>query len=167
MTLQEARRLHAFNSWATNRIFEACAALSAEELGQDLKSSHRSILGTLTHLVGAERIWLSRFLKTPENRMVDPAEVPTLASLKTAWEKIGFEQARWLGGMNDRTLAETFVMTTSDGTRYTHTFDEGLRHLVDHSTYHRGQVVTLLRQLGHTPPNTGMIRFFRETRPGT
>jgi len=37
-----------------------------------------------------------------------------------------------------------------------------VRHAVDHSTYHRGQIVTLLRQVGVTPPNTGLIVFYRE-----
>ena len=37
-----------------------------------------------------------------------------------------------------------------------------MRHVVNHSTYHRGQLATQLRQLGHTPPNTDFIRFLRE-----
>jgi uncharacterized damage-inducible protein DinB len=165
MTLQEIKMLNAYNAWATNRMFQALEALPPEEIMRDLKSSHRSIHGTLTHLVGAEKIWLSRMTGTPDKTMLKPADVPAIADLKAMWEQTGFATARFLGGMNDRRLLETFTMTTSTGEQFTHVYAQALQHVVDHSTYHRGQVVTLMRQLGHTPPNTGMITFFRETGP--
>jgi uncharacterized damage-inducible protein DinB len=49
-----------------------------------------------------------------------------------------------------------------DGHPYAHPLEKLMRHVVNHSTYHRGQLATQLRQLGHTPPNTDFIRFLRE-----
>jgi len=163
MTLHEARLLHAFNSWATQKIFDALAPLPAEQLTRDMKASHGSIHGTLTHLVGAEKMWLSRWIGKPDAAMLKPDDVPTISALKAVWEKTGFETARWLGTLTDRKLEETFTMTTAKGITYTHTFAQALQHVADHGTYHRGQIITLLRQLGVTPPSTGLIRFFRET----
>ncbi len=165
MTLQEIKTLVAYNAWATNRIFEAVETLPPEEAMQDMKSSHKSIHGTLTHLVGAEKIWLSRMVGTPDKGMIKPPDVPTIADAKSAWEQTGFATARFLGTMTDRKLQETFTMSTAKGEQFTHSFAQALQHVVDHSTYHRGQVITLMRQMGHTPPNTGMISFFRETAP--
>ena len=163
MTLQESKLLHAFNSWATNKILDAVATMPADDIVRDMKSSHGSIHGTLTHLVAAEKIWLSRWLGSPDSQLMQPSAVPTLADLRAAWEKVGHETARWLGTMTDRKLQETFTMT-SKGESFTHTFAQAFQHVVDHSTYHRGQVITLIRQLGAQPPSTGLIAFLRETR---
>jgi uncharacterized damage-inducible protein DinB len=167
MTLQEIKMLNAYNAWATNKIFEALEALTPEETSRDLKSSHKSIHGTLTHLTGAEKMWLSRLTGTPDKAMVTPAELPSVADIKALWEQTGFAAAKFLGSMTDRKLQETFTMSTSTGEKFTHTYAQALQHVVDHSTYHRGQVITLMRQMGHTPPNTGMIRFFREIGQNT
>jgi uncharacterized damage-inducible protein DinB len=165
MTLQEIKTLVAYNAWATNRIFEAVEALPEGEAMRDMKSSHRNIHGTLTHLVGAEKIWLSRMAGTPDKAMIKPADVPTVADVKATWEQTGFATAKFLGTMTDRKLQETFTMSTAKGEQFTHSFGQALQHVVNHSTYHRGQVITLMRQMGQTPPDTGMISFFRETGP--
>ncbi len=49
-----------------------------------------------------------------------------------------------------------------DGQVFAHTLADLIRHVVNHSTYHRGQLVTMLRQLGHTPPSTDFTRYLRE-----
>jgi uncharacterized damage-inducible protein DinB len=163
MTLQEITILHAFNSWANQKIFDALAPLSVEQLEADMKASHRSLHGTLAHLLAAHSIWLSRWKGTPEEKLRDPGDFGSLADLKRFWEQIGYETARWLGTMSDRTLQETFTAAAPRGGTYRHTYWQAFQHVVDHSTYHRGQIITLLRQLGVTPPTTGLIAFYRET----
>jgi uncharacterized damage-inducible protein DinB len=164
MTLQEIKALIAYNSWATNRIFESMEALPTEETMRDMKSSHRSIHGTLTHLVGAEKMWLSRMSGTPDKAMIKPADVPTVADVKTTWEQTGFALAKFLGSQSDKKLAETFGFLTLTGEEFTYRYSEALQHVVNHSTFHRGQVVALMRQMGHKPPDTGLTIFIREAR---
>lgn len=162
MTLQEIRLLQAFSAWATNRVFNALESLPPEQYHQDMKASHGSIHGTLVHLVGAEKIWLARW----ENRkepFLTTTEVPTREELFALWERVGFATAKFLGTMSDARLQQTFVMRTSRGDQFEHTFQQALQHVVDHSTYHRGQVVAMMRQLGAEPPSTGLIQFYRET----
>jgi uncharacterized damage-inducible protein DinB len=163
MTLQEIKTLHAFNAWATNKIFDAVAQIPEDAYFKDMKASHGSIHGTLAHLAAAEKIWLLRWLGTPEEKLVGIGEVPTLSDLKTAWEGVGYDMAKFLGTMTDRKLQETFTMTNARGRVFTHTYWQAIQHVVDHSTYHRGQVVTLLRQQGFVPPATGLITFYRDT----
>lgn len=167
MTLQEIKLLHAYDSWANNRMFDAVAGLPADQYMKDLKASHGSIHGTLTHLVAAQKIWLSRFIGKPEQKLVTVAEAPTLTDLKKLWEKVGHDLAQFLGTMTDRKLAETFVMTTTSGKQFTHTYVQALQHVVNHSSYHRGQVAAMMRQVAAVPPNTDMIRFYRETARGS
>ena len=161
MTLQEAKLLYAFNAWATQRIFDVLAPLPAEMCTRDLHASHGSIQGTLTHLVASEKIYSAGLTGAPAPAM--PGGLPTIADLKETWEETGFAIARWLGTLTDRKLQEPCTITTATGTTHTHTIAQVLLHLVDHGTFHRGQIVTHLRQLGVTPPSTGMITFFRET----
>lgn len=167
MTLQEIKTLHAFNAWANNKIFNALDEIPTELYFKDMKSSHGSIHGTMTHLVAAEKIWLSRWIGTPETTLMGPGEVPTLKELKTTWERVGHGMAKFLGTMTDRKLQDTFPMSNSRGQAFRHVYWQAIQHVVDHSTYHRGQIITLLRQLGVIPPSTGLITFYRESSRGS
>lgn len=162
MTLSEARTLHAYSSWATNKIFETLSSLTQEQYTHGMNSSHGGIHGTMVHLVGAEKVWLERFQGSPQPFL---SENPpsTMSELRNIWENVGFDTAKWLGTMSDRRLSETFTMKTLKGETFTHQFGQAFQHLINHSSYHRGQIVTLLRQLGVKPPATDMIVFFRET----
>jgi len=162
MTLHETKTLHAYNSWADNRIFDALESLPEEQYLRDLKSSHGGLHGTMIHLVGAEKIWLERFRGEAQPFLTkDPP--PTLAALRKIWEDVGYQTAKWLGMMTDQKLAGTFAMKTLKGETQTHVFWQAFQHLVNHSSYHRGQIVTMLRQTGAPPPVTDMILFYRET----
>jgi uncharacterized damage-inducible protein DinB len=155
--------LFAYSAWATNALLNAIARMPPDQLRQDMKSSHGSIYGTLTHMVAAEKMWLSRWRGNPEPKLMTEDDVPALADLHALWERVGREIAAFLGTMNDRKLQEPLKVTTTKGDQVLHTYGQTFLHVVDHSTYHRGQVITLMRQLGVTPPSTGMIRFFRQT----
>ena len=161
MTLQEIKNLHAYNSWANNRLFDLLATLPVDQYMQDMKSSHGGIHGTLTHMVGAEKVWLERF-KGPVGPFLKAAEIPSLAALKKIWEEVGYDTARWLGIMTDKKLGESFVMKTSKGETYAHVYWQAFQHMINHSSYHRGQIVTMLRQLDIQPVSTDLILFYRE-----
>jgi len=163
MTLQEVKLLLAYNAWANNRVFDAVETISPEDLLRNLKTGHGSVHGTLTHMVAAEKLWLSRMAGSPDKAMVAPAEVPALADVKMLWETTGYAMAKFLGGLSDRKLQETFTMTLASGRTYTHQIWHGFQHVVDHSSYHRGQIAVLMRQLGYTPAVMGMMAFHRET----
>jgi len=162
MTFMELKLLHAFNAWASNRMFDVVEKMPGGDVTRDMKTSHGSIHGTFVHMVGAEKIWLSRWLGTPDRSFLSTAEVPTLTDIRTTWERVGLETARFVGTMNDRKLQETFTMTTAKGETFVHSYGQAFQHVVDHSTYHRGQIVAMMRQLGVAPPSTGLIVFFRE-----
>jgi uncharacterized damage-inducible protein DinB len=73
------------------------------------------------------------------------------------------ERGGFLAAFSERRLADTVVIKPTTGGEFAHTFRQMFRHTVDHSSYHRGQVVTLLRQLGIKPPVTGLIGFYRRS----
>lgn len=163
MTLQEAKTLHAYNSWANNRIFEAIEQLPNEQYMNDMKSSHGGIHGTFVHTIGAEKVWLERFNANPQP-FLKATEIPDAAELKKIWEKVGYDTAKWLGMMSDKKLNEIFEMKTLKGDVFKHIFWQAFQHVVNHSSYHRGQIITMLRQIGAKPVSTDLILFYRETK---
>ena len=162
MTLGEVRELFAYNAWANRRCFAALEPLPADVFFRDLKSSHGGLHGTLCHIVWAEQLWLNRWLAKPNPAVPQGRDLTTLAVARTRWEAIEAERAALLAGLGERRLDETMMVSPSIGGEYVHTFREMFRHAIDHSSYHRGQLVTLLRQVGGTPPGTGLIVFYRE-----
>jgi uncharacterized damage-inducible protein DinB len=163
MTLQEAKTLHAYNAWANNRIFNTVEKLSPEQYKQDLKSSHGGIHGTLVHMVGAEKVWVERFNGSPQ-QFLKVDEIADAADLYKIWEKAGYETAKWLSTMNDKRLNDSFEMKTLKGEVFRHVFWQAFQHVINHSSYHRGAVITMLRQLGAEGVSTDLIAFYRETQ---
>jgi len=166
LTLDEVRELFAYNAWANRRCFAALEPLPAEAYFRDLKSSHGGLHGTLCHIVWAEQLWLNRWLGKANPAVPQGRDLTTLAAARTRWEAIEAERAAFVAGLSERRLDETMTVSPSTGGEYVHSFREMFRHAIDHSSYHRGQLVTLLRQVGATPPSTGLIVFYREHRAG-
>ena len=166
MTADEVRELFAYNAWANRKLFDAAATLPEEHYFRDLRSSHGGIHGTLAHIVWAEQLWLCRWLGKPNPAAAQGRDLRTLAELRARWEDVETERAGFLAGVTDATLVERRGIKPSTGGEFQHTFREMFRHAIDHSSYHRGQVVTLLRQLGVQPPSTGLILYYR-ARPGS
>ena len=162
MTLDEAKELFAYDTWANEMVFDAVAELSEEELKKDLRTSHESVLSTLIHLVGAEIVWLSRW-KGGKAPLPDASEFPTLDSLRSKWSDVRDERDAFVASMSGEQLSESIEISSLSGESFSHTFAVMFRHLVNHSSYHRGQVVTLLRQLGRKPPGTDLIRYHRRS----
>ena len=160
--MNEFLELFAYNAWAHRIIFDALATLPAEEYARDLKSSFGGIHGTLAHIVWAEQLWLHRWLVRPNPEVAQGNDLRGLAGVRSRWEQVERERAAFVGGLADARLDETRVVKPSSGGEYVHTFRQMFRHFVNHSSYHRGQIVVFLRQLGHAAPNTDLIRFYRQ-----
>lgn len=161
MTTAEALELFAYNAWANRLIMDAAGALPGDVYLRDLKSSHGSIHGTLAHIVWAEHLWLNRWLQRPNPAVAQGKDLRAAPEVRARWEEIETERSRFLAGLGESQLAETRTVKPSTGGEYQHTFNQMFHHTVDHSSYHRGQIVTLLRQVGAVPPSTGLIVFYR------
>jgi uncharacterized damage-inducible protein DinB len=166
MTADEVRELFGYNAWANDLMFDAAAALAPEAYARDLKSSHGGIHGTLAHIVWAEDLWLRRWLGRPNPAVAQGGDLASLAAVRGRWREVEAERAAFLKGFPDTRLEETVLVRPSSGGEFRHSFREMFLHAVDHSSYHRGQVVTMLRQVGAVPPSTGLIYFYRSRATG-
>lgn len=159
--LNEVLELFAYNAWANRTIFDAVERLRDEQYFRDLKSSHGGVHGTLAHIVWAEHLWLNRWLVRPNPAVPQGRDLRSLGEVRVRWEEVEADRGRWLAELTDARLEETRAVKPSSGGEYVHTFRQMFGHLISHSSYHRGQVVTLLRQLGAKPPSTDLILYYR------
>jgi uncharacterized damage-inducible protein DinB len=164
MTLTEARELFAYGAWANDLAFAAAEELGAKELVATVESSFSSVRGTLGHIVAAEWVWLRRW--RGDSPSAAPAWVSdsSLANLKAQLAAVEAERSEYLAGLSDEDLDEAVAYRTLAGEEQSDVLASLIRHVVNHSTYHRGQVATQLRHLGRTPPTTDLIAYLRQGR---
>jgi len=148
MNKHDVEYLYEYNRWANFRVLDAVSKLTPEQFARDLQSSHRSVRDTLTHILAAEWIWLERWKEESPNALLDPADFPTVESVRRRLSEVANECAEFIDGLTDQSLGEAITYTNTKGEQWTYSLGHMLQHVMNHSTYHRGQVVTMLRQLG-------------------
>jgi len=157
--MDEIRRLYAFNRWATLRFLGAADGLTEEELARDMKSSFPSVLATLTHMYGAEWIWLERWRGRVPDSFPQRDALTSVAAVREHFGALWADQGAFLEALTDADLTRSVGWRSLAGDEYTGRLGDLLRHVVNHATYHRGQLATLVRQLGHTPPPTDLVLY--------
>lgn len=160
MLLAEVR----LSAWANRNLLDRCSALAPEDLERDLRISHSSILFTLRHICDGERVWLDCLSTTPDGGIWrlpqgTPPE-PSFAALSQIWPEIwaGFEP--WLEKLPESSLGIELMLQLPGGIERGFPRWKILRHVLNHSTMHRGQVVGMMRMLGHQPPATSAMDYY-------
>ena len=163
MHIEDAITLLDYHYWARDRMFDAVALLTPEQYTRDLGSSFTSVRDTIVHTYGAEWIWYSRWAGTSPTSPPDPAAFPDVPSIRDAWTSQGEKTKLFLGTAGSSNLNRVFKYRTLSGQPAESVFWHMLQHIVNHATYHRGQVTTMLRQMGAPAPESqDLIAFYRE-----
>jgi uncharacterized damage-inducible protein DinB len=166
MDRQDILTIFEYAIWAHNRTLDAVSALSAEQFTQNIQSSFPCVRDTLAHILAAEWAWLKRWRgESPANRPTG-ADFPTVASLRERFAAVDAERRAFIAGLPDEKLAGTFDYRDPAGNPARLPYLASMQHVVNHGTYHRGQITTMLRQLGATPVSTDLSRFFLERNAG-
>ncbi len=163
MTPDDLRSLVDYHYWATYRLLDAVDSLDVEPFTRDLQNSFPSVRDTLSHLHSAEWVWLSRlrgrsptaFL--PHDRFGQPADV------RRAWQETEADMRAYAAAADAQTLATVLEYRLMNGKPGATPVGTILQHVVNHGTYHRGQVTTMLRQLGGAAAKSqDLITYYRE-----
>ncbi len=157
MTPAEIRTHLKYSTWASQRVFEAAKKLNPDDLTRSVGASHGSILGTLSHIHFADRIWYSRVVDPNEPVIRDS----DLATLEKEWPAIQRKWEAWAEGIQDADLGRLIPSKSPDGITYQVPAEKVVLHLVNHNTLHRGQVMGMIRQLGIAPPATDLMMYYR------
>ncbi len=166
MNRDDIQLLFEYDRWANHSVLQAASALSAEQFTRDLGGSFGSVRDTLVHIISGEWGWLtiwketaltSAFVTELWDRIevsFDPNAYCDASAVKLKWAEVEKEQIEFVNGVTDVSLAR---MLPVRATRLS--LAHLMQHMANHSTYHRGQVSMMMRQLGAVPVATDFARF--------
>ena len=153
----------AYNMWANQRLTDCISNLSDEQINKEIKSSFKSIYATLLHMLDAESIWWQRV------KLQEQIDVPSLnftgsvLELANSLLKQSKQWKEWVDLATDAALEHEFIYRNSKKEQFKQPVSEVLLHLFNHQSYHRGQLITMLRQVElEQVPNTDLIAFVRK-----
>jgi uncharacterized damage-inducible protein DinB len=162
MNLQDLRTLLEYHYWARDRLLDALEALDSEQFTRDLGSSFKSIRDTVAHTYAAEWAWHSRWQGHSPTALLPADQFPDVASIRAAWSAHEAKVRAFLDELGDSGITRVFDYKLLSGQPGSTPFWQMLQHVVNHASYHRGQVTTMLRQVGAAPPKSmDMIAFYR------
>jgi uncharacterized damage-inducible protein DinB len=148
--------LVAYTRWADGCLLAACAELTPSQYTLELGGSFPSLQATVAHLAGSAKLWSLRLGGLPYAGLMPAAEIPDVstatARLAEAYAVFEGAAAGW-----EAAKAETFTYRNLAGVEMTKPRWQIFRHIVNHGTYHRGQIANMLRQLGVKPPTTDLL----------
>lgn len=163
MTFEALQLLVDYHYWARDRMFAAIESVPEHELRRPLGNSFSSVFDTVAHLCGADWVWRSRWEGVSPAALPAPETYGDLAGVRAAWQAEEQHIRALVARLGPEGVSRPLEYQTPDGRRQAQPFWQMLQHLVNHGTYHRGQVTTMLRQMALPAPKPmDLIAFYRE-----
>ncbi|MGB4843524.1 MAG: DinB family protein [Ferruginibacter sp.] len=153
----------AYTIWANQKIFDCMSNLSDEQINQEITSSFPSLSKTILHMWNAEAIWWQR-LKL-EEKIIVPGDnfTGSFTELIKQVNQQSIIWKEWVDNATETQLQHVFFYRNTKREEFKQPVYELLLHIMNHGTYHRGQLVTMLRQLGVDKiPSTDFTTFCRK-----
>ena len=160
MTQDEIRSLFGFNAWANHRVLDACAALTPGQFTQPAPSSFPTVHDTLRHIMGVEWLYLERLHDRYPTELLPGEQFDTVASMASRWATIKKGLDDYIRSPELGDLERIVEYKNMQGKHFRYSLRALLQHVVNHSTYHRGQVATQLREIGAKPLSTDLLRYY-------
>jgi uncharacterized damage-inducible protein DinB len=163
MNYEELESLLDYHYWARDRTFDAMVQLTAEQWAMPIESSFKSVRDTAVHMWAAELVWCARWQGNSPTGLQSSDTFPTAHSLRAPWQDLERNVRSVLRELGPQGIARRFEYKTLAGQPQSSLFWQMLQHVVNHASYHRGQLTTMLRQVGASAPKTmDLIAFYRE-----
>ena len=162
MNLEDLQTMIDFHYWARDRLLEALEPLTPDQYARDLGSSFKSIRETVTHIYAAEWAWYQRWQGESPTALLPADRFADLAALRAAWSEHEQKVRAYVDGLGDADVRRVLEYKLLSGQTGASPVWQMLQHVVNHASYHRGQITTLLRQLGLQPAKPmDMIAYYR------
>ena len=150
-----------YSAWATRQLLTVCARLEPQQLDCTLGASHSSILGTFRHIYDGERVWLDRLNEDGEWRLPPgPAPEYSFEFLLESWPKLWEGYRECLERATDPDLGREFVTLLPNDTFLRGPRWQIVLHVVNHSSLHRGQIISMLRTLRVQLANADLMSYY-------
>ncbi|MFN0081754.1 MAG: DinB family protein [Ferruginibacter sp.] len=153
----------AYNLWANTRLVEVINNLTDEQVDRDITSSYPSIRKTVLHLWDVENIWWQRMKLVEVQVWQSDNFSGSLMELNNNLLAQSKHWKEWIDIATEAALEHEFIYKNSKKDQFKQPVYEMVLHLFNHQSYHRGQLVTMLRQVDVKDiPNTDLISFLRK-----
>jgi uncharacterized damage-inducible protein DinB len=153
----------AYNTWANGLLLAAIEAMPADKQKAEVKSSFPSLYKTVLHLLDAESIWWQRIKLQEKIERPSDGFNEDMKELSRQLLQQNKQWQAWINNLNENGLQHEFIYMNTKKERFKQPVFQVLLHLFNHGTYHRGQLVTMLRQLGvEKIPETDFIVWSRK-----
>jgi uncharacterized damage-inducible protein DinB len=150
-----------FMKWADETMLAALSQAPPEQVTHDRGSSFKSLFDTLNHVYLAELVWFRRVQGHQDAKIADLESPVDLGALGRAWQELHQGWIDWSRSLSNDDLQKPLISHNLKGAEVQTPYWQIVLHLVNHGSYHRGQVATMLRQAGIKPPGTDLIAFYR------
>ncbi|MBD2462576.1 damage-inducible protein DinB [Oscillatoria sp. FACHB-1407] len=141
-----------YSQWMNQKLYAICAEIPDEQRKADLGAFFKSIHGTLNHILFGDRIWMGRFINQPFAAKIGQELYSDFEELHQERIKTDLHILEWSTTLTDEWLNQPFTYTTAtNNTTRTLPAWVLVTHMFNHQTHHRGQLTTLLSQLGYDP----------------
>ena len=149
-----------FMKWADDTLFAALSQAPSDQVFQDRSSSFNSLFDTLNHVYLAELVWLRRVQGQQDAKIDELPKPADLNALGQAWPDVHKAWIDWSRTLSNDEWVTPLVIRGRFG-ELALPYWQLVFHLVNHGSYHRGQLATMLRQAGVKPPGSDLIGFYR------
>ena len=164
MNKSQIIELYSYDDWANRKLMNAMGQLENEEYVQDLSSSFKSIRDTMVHILGAEELWLSRWVGEQGRNLLNSDDFPTYSSLIGRWDDFRNQINSFVLTLTEENLTQEISYKNLKGVPFSLDLWKQMIHVTNHSSFHRGQAVTMLRQLKKQPPSLDLISYYNGVR---
>lgn len=153
-----------YNAWANKRLYDAAATLSNEALAALRPAAYfGSIIGTLNHMVVADRIWFARIEGGgPTHSRLADQPFPRFCDLRAVRQAEDERILRYAQTLSEERLARPLSYRNVRGVPNCQPLWQVLAHVFNHQSHHRGQAHALLKDAGLEPPELDLLFYLRE-----
>jgi len=163
--LQLLQNYAAYNAWANQVLTDAVLEMDENTHQQIVKSSFPNLYATVLHIWDAESIWWQRMEGHAQLLIPSKEFNPTMKEAVNGLLNQSREWNNWMSQVKEEQLQKEFSYKNLKGEVFTSGVWQVVHHLFNHGTYHRGQLVTMMRELGATEiPSTDFIHWYRKVR---
>ena len=151
-----------YNIWSNRRVLDASKKLDKSQFTRNLGGSFPSVWSLLVHLLSSDFIWLQRWKGVPLVEVPIIWKLDNVKSICTAWNEIDKEKLSFFKNNAPIDPTQEIRIRTAKNEEFSMPFGRTVLHMVNHATYHRGQIAYMFRQLNQKPVSTDLYLYYKE-----
>jgi len=149
-------QLYDYNVWANERVMDHLDTLPSEVFIREVDLGFKSIAEVISHIVSADNIWFNR-IKDEQDSILVKKSFTDLKEARQEMDDLQWQIRDYVSSLSDAEKKVSYTMAS--GRQMENSIAEILQQVVNHGTYHRGNITTILRSFGYQGVMTDYIAF--------